>query len=132
MDLYLPQQLQHYINSELASAAHYRAMAEIAPGEKEKQLFLELADNDQKHAEMFKEIHQQMAGQYYEPPEYQAKLESPYQIMLRQMLSSENTAFQEYHSQYLKNPNLAVKSTCHKVSANKSEHINKLMAIMVD
>lgn len=132
MDLYLPQQLQHYINAELTNAAHYSAMADIAPSERERQAFLELADSDRQHAEMFKEVYQKISGQDYEGPIYQPNLDSPYQIALRQMISNENHAFQEYHNQYLRNQNPAVKNTCYQVGANKSEHINKLMHLMND
>lgn len=69
-----------------------------------KGKLLELADSDRQHAEMFKEVYQKISGQDYEGPIYQPNLDSPYQIALRQMISNENHAFQEYHNPIFAKP----------------------------
>lgn len=132
MDLYLPQQLQTYINAESKREAIYRAMAQMAPTDDASHIFMELAANEQEYVEMFKEMYRTMVGQDYEPPMPELNIDSPYQIILRQMIGSERNAFKEYHHQYMNNHNTAMKHNCHKVGVNKSDHIHKLIGLMVD
>ncbi|HWP52154.1 MAG TPA: ferritin-like domain-containing protein [Clostridia bacterium] len=132
MDLTLPQRLQDYIDSEMHHEALYRAMAEKAPTEHDRQLLLEIAENERNHADEFKGIYQAAVGQSYEPEIVPPDMEAPYQIVLRQMIIYENAAFQEYHNQFITSKDPVLKKTCYQTGKNKSDHINKLIKLMVD
>ncbi|WMJ85057.1 hypothetical protein ACS3UN_03995 [Oscillospiraceae bacterium LTW-04] len=132
MDLTLPQQLQEYIEFEMNCDAFYRTMAEIAPTDQERQVFLEIADNRRHHVQLFQDIYVSIAGENYEPPAYSPDMDQPYQFALRHLILSEHKSFQEYHNQFMNTDNNALKKACYQVGLNKTEHINKLMTLMID
>ncbi len=132
MDYSLPQRLQDYVERELHYEALYRALANVAPNEADRQIFLEIAENVRRHADNFSQMYQALTGQTYTPRIYPQKMEGPYQFALRQLLLSTHKSFQEYHWQYMKTDNMALKNVCYEASKNKSEHIHKLMSLMKD
>lgn len=130
MDYSLPQRLQDYIESELNYEALYRAIADIAPNETERQIFLEIAENERRHAEKFLQIYVALTGQDYTPQTYPRTMEGPYQFALRQLLINEHKTFQEYHQQFMKTDNMALKSVCYEAGRNKSDHVHKLITLI--
>ncbi len=130
MDYSLPQRLQDYIESELNYEALYRAIADIAPNETERQIFLEIAENERRNAEKFLQIYVALTGQDYTPQTYPRTMEGPYQFALRQLLINEHKAFQEYHQQFMKTDNMALKSVCYEAGRNKSDHVHKLINLI--
>lgn len=131
MDFGLPQRLQDYIDTELNHEALYRAMADIAPNEEEQRLFLEIADNERQHASAFQNVYTAVTGQHYDTPQiYPVTVTEPYQFALRQLLLNEHRSFKEYHSQFMKTDNMALKNACYEIGRNKSNHINRLMSLM--
>lgn len=130
MDYSLPQRLQDYIENELNYEAIYRAIADIAPNEKERQLFLEIAENERRHAEKFLQVYVALTGQDYTPQSYPRTMEGPYQFALRQLLINEHKTFQEYHQQFMKTDNMVLKSVCYEAGRNKSDHVHKLINLI--
>ena len=130
VDYSLPQRLQDYIEAEQNDEALYRAMADIAPNEEERRIFLEIAENERRHADSFLKIYLAMTGQNYTPRAYPRTLEGPYRFALRQLLLNEHRTFQEYHRQFMKTDNMELKSVCYEAGRNKSTHIQKLISLM--
>lgn len=132
MDLSLPQRLQDYIEAEMNYNVLYRAMAELAPTKQEQQVFLEFAENERSQAQAFQEIYESITGQSYDPFVYPAEMDQPYQFALRRLLLNEHNRFQEYHSQFIRTDNNALKKACYQAGRNKAEHISKLIALMIE
>ncbi len=132
MDYSLPQRLQDYIEAELHYESLYRAMADVAPNEEERRIFLEIAANERRNADKFLKVYMAVTGQDYTPQTYPPAMEGPYQFALRQLLLNEHKAFQEYHQQFMKTDNMELKSVCYEAGRNKSAHINRLMNLMND
>ncbi len=130
MDFTLPQRLQAYIESELNLHALYHAMAEAAPSEYERQIFLELANNQRHHVQSFENVYASIIGGYYNPEMYPGKMNRPYQFALRQLVVSEREKLHEYYDQSLKTSNYDLKRACNEAASNKTDHINKLMKLM--
>ena len=130
MDYNLPQRLQDYVESELNHEALYRALADVAPNEADRQIFLEIAENERRHADRFSQIYQVLTGQNYTPKVYPQKMEGPYRFALRQLLLNEHKTFLEYHRQFMQTDNMTLKNICYEAGKNKSDHIHKLMRLM--
>ena len=93
MDYSLPQRLQDYVESELHHEALYRALADVAPNEADRQIFLEIAENEHRHADSFSRMYRKLTGLNYTPKIYPQKMEGPYQFALRQLMHNANKTF---------------------------------------
>lgn len=101
MDMTTPQKLQMYISAELGDAALYRALAQSAPSEPDRQLLLEFAGDEQSHAETFKRIYRTLTGRSYNPVVNPPVLTGTYRDVLRERVLDESGDFRKYGEQYI-------------------------------
>lgn len=132
MDLTLPQQLQEHIELEKNAEAHGRSMSEIAPTEKEQQVFLKIAENGRNHAQAFQTAYMTITGENYDPVVHPVKIDQPYQYAIRHLIVNEHKTFREYHNQYISTENNMLKKAYFEAGLNKTEHIRELMSLIID
>lgn len=132
MDLTLPQQLQEHIEFEMSCEAYCRSMSEIAPTEKEQQVFLKIAENGRTHAEAFQAVYIAITGENYDPVVNPVKIDQPYKYAIRHLIVKEHKSFREYHNQFMSTDNNLLKKVYYRAGINKTEHISELMDLMID
>lgn len=132
MDLTLPQQLQEHIEFEMNCEAHCRSMSEIAPTEKEQQVFLKIAENGRNHAQAFQAVYVAITGENYEPVVHPVKIDQPYLYAIRHLIMKEQKSFQKYHNQFMSTDNNMLKKVYYQVGLKKTQHISELMNLIID
>nr|WP_315019946.1 ferritin-like domain-containing protein [uncultured Aminipila sp.] len=103
MDTTLIEELQTYIKAELGDAALYRELAQMAPDEAEMNLIMEMAADEQSHADEFKLIYKDLTGEIYRPNIAPVRLNMPYADILRDRVIDESGDFRKYmhaHQKY--------------------------------
>jgi len=132
VDLTLPQQLQEHIDFEMSCEAFCRSMSEIAPNEKEQQMFLKIAENGRGHAQAFQDVYIDITGENYAPVVNPVKIDQPYLYAVRHLIVNEHKSFREYHNQFMSTNNNMLKKVYYQAGINKTEHISELMDIIID
>ncbi|QHI72788.1 ferritin family protein [Aminipila terrae] len=103
MDSKLIEKLQTYIKAELGDAALYRELAKMAPNEMQMNLLMDMAADEQSHADDFKIIYKDLTGEVYRPPIPPSNLNMPYTDILRDRVIDETGDFRKYmhdHQEY--------------------------------
>lgn len=150
----MAQLLQQFINAELADAAYYRELARSATNNSDYQLLLNMADNDQEQAEIFRRVYRSCTGQTYNPnavsPANLANLAKAanlsnlvsdanvangvlpysYEDALRQQALNESAACFNYAQQYAAAQNAAFRRACFCAAATANMHCQQLLAIL--
>ncbi|QIB70286.1 ferritin-like domain-containing protein [Aminipila butyrica] len=96
MDKRLIEVLQTYIRTELLDAAFYRELALMAPDEAQRDFILQIAADEQSHADDFKILYRQLTGENYHPDLPPVRLEGPYNQILRDRVVDEISDYQKY------------------------------------
>ena len=101
MEMTTAQKLQMYINAEMGDAALYRELAKIAPTDEYKQLLLEFAEDEQSHADTFRNIYRSLTGRSYTLEAKTPQLMGDFYDILHERVLDESSDFRKYGEQYL-------------------------------
>lgn len=132
MDLTLPQQLQEHIEFEMSCEAFSRSLSEIAPTEKEQQVFLKIAENERNHVQAFQDVYITITGENYYPVLDPVKVDQPYLYAIRHLIVNQHKSFREYHNQFISTDNNTLKKVYYQAGINKTENIKELMELIID
>lgn len=130
METALPQQLQEYIYNELSNVAFYHALADIAPNEDDRKQLLEIANDEQSHADQIKKFYQSIMGYSYDPIVPPVELDGSYQDILRRLVLKESEDFRKYDQQYIDAKNLNLKKIFRKIRTDENVHTTKLIYLL--
>jgi len=132
LDMTTAERLQTYINAELGDAALYRKLANMAPDNEDRLLLLEFADNEQMHADMFKQIYKKMTGKNYDPVVKPPILTGSYKEILRDRILDESGDFRKYGEQYIatSDKNKALKTAYYLARTDENVHALRLLYML--
>ncbi|WP_312648502.1 ferritin-like domain-containing protein [Aminipila sp.] len=128
MDTTLIEELQTYIKAELGDAELYRELAQMAPDEMEMNLIMEMAADEQSHADEFKLIYKDLTGEIYRPNIPPVKLNMPYADILRDRIIDESGDFRKYmhaHQEYFNNE--ALREAFFNAGVDENVHVVRLL-----
>lgn len=131
LDITTAQRLQTYIDAELGDAILYRKLANMAPNNDDMQLLLEFSNDEQKHADTFKQIYRKMTGKNYDPIIKPPVLTGSYKDILRDRVLDESGDFRKYGEQYIntdKNP--ALKKAYYLARTDENVHALRLLYML--
>lgn len=123
--------LQTYITAELGNAALYRALAEQAPSEHDRQLLLELAKDTEGHAEDFQNAYSTITSRSYTPEVPAPDMSENYRDILKTCVSSASNDLRVYDEEYRqldKNP--ALKNAFAQAKIDKGVHALHLLNLL--
>lgn len=100
MDIKLINKIEAIIRNELSDAELYRKLAQIAPNETQKKLMLEIAADEQAHADEFKLIYRDLTGEIYRPNIEPIDIDTSYEDILRDRVIVEADDFRRYMYEY--------------------------------
>ncbi|NLG84615.1 MAG: ferritin-like domain-containing protein [Firmicutes bacterium] len=96
----LVRHLEEYIQDETRDAHYYRTLAERAPAET-KEMFEELAEDEARHAEEFKEAYRCLTGRMYEEKPKAPPAVPEYREALKERLRAETHDYKKYGREFL-------------------------------
>ncbi|QAT43572.1 ferritin-like domain-containing protein [Aminipila luticellarii] len=128
MDSELLENLRTYIRTELVDADLYRQLAPMAPNEMEMNLIMEMAADEQSHADDFKLIYKDLTGEIYRPSIPAIHLNAPYSDILRDRVIDETGDFRKYmheHQEYFQNE--ALREAFFNAAVDENVHAVRLL-----
>ncbi len=130
MDTNWMQRLQGYIEAELHDAALYRALAQQASSEIDRQLLLEFAEDEQSHAQGFQQLYRQMFNRSYTPAVPAPKPDEPYVDMLRGRVLDESGDFRKYNLAHQEAKTDALKQALYRALTDENVHALRLLYLL--
>lgn len=131
MDKKLIKKLQAYIKTELADVALYHELAQMAPDEEEMNLMLEIADDEQVHADEFQLIYKSLTGETYQPNIPPVRINTSYEDILRDRVIEESEDFRKYmydHREYFTDE--VLREAFYLAAIDENVHAIKLLHIL--
>ncbi len=128
MDTTLIEELQTYIKAELGDAELYRELAQMAPDEMEMNLIMEMAADEQSHADEFKLIYKDLTGEIYRPNIPPVKVTMPFADILRDRVIDESGDFRKYmhaHQKYFNDETL--REAFFNAGVDENVHVVRLL-----
>ena len=123
--------LQTHITTELGNAALYRALAEQAPSEQDRQLLLDLAKDTEGHAADFQNAYSTITSRSYTPEIPAPNLCANYRDTLKTCVldaSNDLRVYDEELRQLDKNP--ALKTAFAQAKIDKGVHALRLLNLL--
>lgn len=130
MEQTLPEKLEEFIKAELEDAAVYRQMAQIAPGTYGRQLLLEFAEDEQNHAQEFRDIYQYITGKKYIPEIEPVQLHGTFPEMLRDRVLAESRDYQKYGREYAATTNPILRNAYEQARTDEATHALQLLYLL--
>ncbi|MHC1722686.1 MAG: hypothetical protein AB9836_05725 [Aminipila sp.] len=133
MDTTLIEKLQTYIKTELGDAALYRELAQMAPDEAEMNLIMEMAADEQSHADEFKLIYKDLTGEIYRPNIPPVNLNMSYFDVLRDRVIDESGDYRKYmhdHQEYFSDE--VLRETFFNAGVDENLHAVRLLNFLND
>ena len=131
MDMSTKQKLQMYIDAELRGAALYQALSEKATDMEDRQLLLELADDEQSHAEEFQNAYRKLSGRRYTPDTPTPEIVGLYRDILRDRVLDESGDFLKYGQDYENTGhNDMLRSAYYRAHLDEGVHAMRLLSML--
>lgn len=131
LDKTLIENLETYIRAELYDASLYRELAQMAPDEMEMNLIMEMAADEQSHADEFKLIYKDLTGEIYRPDIPPANLNMPYTDIIRDRIIDESGDFRKYmlaHQKYFNDA--ALREAFFNAGVDENVHAVRLLGFL--
>lgn len=130
MEQSVAQRLQSEILGELEAAALYRALAAMAPTGEDRRMLLEMAGDEQRHAEWFQRLYRALTGKLYRPIAPVPDVSAGYRNTLLSRIPDESGDYRSYGNQALAATSPAVKLPYSKASLDENVHALRILGML--
>ena len=131
MGISTTHKLQTYITSELKDSMLYRELAELANNDENKTLLLEIARDEQNHADEFNLIYKMLTGKKYMPNIALPKLDCSFNKKIMEKIADESNDMRNYNKEYMsENKNSTLKNLFYRAAVDENAHALKLLYLL--
>jgi len=131
LDSNLIEELQAYIKTELTDAELFRKLAQMAPDEMQMNLLMEMAADEQSHADDFKLIYKDLTGEVYRPSIPPINVNLTYSQLLSDRILEETEDFRKYmyaHQRYFNDETL--REIFFRAAVDENVHAVRLLELL--
>ncbi|MDP4117820.1 MAG: ferritin-like domain-containing protein [Bacillota bacterium] len=130
MELSTMQTLRTYIDGELKGNLTYSQLAKIAPFAEDRKILMSMAEDELKHANMFKNIYLKMFGRNYSPDITVEPISGDYYNNLREMVMDEGNDFRTYAHEYMNTRNEMLRNAYATAAVDENVHADRLLMLL--
>lgn len=125
------QNLENFIEAEMRDAQLYNMLAEQAPNENSRQILIEIAEDEQGHANEFKRIYRMLTGRRFSVQVNPIQLTDTYENVLRERIIDESGDYRKYGEQYmLTKQNIPLGDAYFKAMLDENVHALRIIYLL--
>lgn len=128
----LTRHLEEYIQDEMRDAQYYRVLAERAPAAGAKEMIVEFAGDEARHAEEFKEAYRCLTGRAYEEKPVAAPAIPEYKEALGARLRAETADYKKYGGEFLKARDPYLRDLFFSTRTDEAVHAMRIAGLMAE
>lgn len=130
MELSLAQRLRTEILGEQEAAALYRALAAMAPSGEDRRMLLEMAGDEQRHAESFQRLYHSLTGKQYHPATPVPDVSAGYRETLLRRVPDESGDFRKYGNYISTSTTPAMKTAYSRAYLDEGVHAMRILGML--
>jgi|GEM_PF-5314378 len=119
------------IMDEMSDAAYYRAMEKFAPDYEAKDILLNVAADEERHAKELIKAYESLFGCRYEYPKPPKPMIKDYRKSLEERFHEEMNACKKYKEYYLCSPNQRLRDLWFDLQQDECSHAKYMLFLML-
>ena len=128
----LEERLKEYITDENDSEIFYEELAKIAPNDNYRQLLMAMSNDEEDHAETFKQIYHHMTGKTFDPEVSKPIFESSFDDILWMRVLDETSNYRKYGYQYFQtDPRSELSAAYYIAKTDENVHAMRLLYMIL-
>ncbi|WP_252226945.1 ferritin-like domain-containing protein [Caldicoprobacter algeriensis] len=127
----LIRSLEEYIKDELTDSRYYELLAQKAPTQRAKDLFMEFSKDEKMHAQDFMNAYFMLTGRRYQPPKIEdPKVPDDFMEALQQRILAETNDYKKYGERYLKAHTAYLRDLFFMTRTSEAQHAMRIPYLM--
>ena len=126
----LPSRLLEYIHDETSDSLYYRELADQAPDQRARNLFMEFSRDEAQHAANFKEVYYRLTGMQPMVPPVEPPQIPPYCEAIKARIMAESGDLVKYGEESVSAPDQMLRDLFYITSLIEGRHGLRLTTLM--
>ncbi len=126
----LPSRLLEYIHDEISDSLYYQELANEAPNQSARELFMEFSRDEAQHAANFRDVYSRLTGMQPMVPQVQPPQIAPYCEAIKVRIMAESGDLVKYGEESVKAPDQMLRDLFYITSLIEGRHGLRLTTLM--